>query len=372
MEGLMMAELNLELVKQNILSQFCYNGNVVSIERYGNGHINTTFLVTCDSGNRYIFQRINKNVFKKPNEVVENIVHVTEFIREKLKETNGDYKRGTMTVIKTKDGLGYFIDAEGEYWRMYEFIEVSLSLDLPETDEDFYESAYAFGNFQRMLSTFPADTLHETIVDFHNTPDRFKKFLKALEDNLSGRKDTVEAEINFAMEREPFTRVLMEALEKGDIPLRVTHNDTKMNNVLLDSETRKALCVIDLDTIMPGLSVNDFGDSIRFGASTAAEDEKDLDKVHFDINLFEVYLKGFLAGCDGQLTANEIEMLPEGAKMMTLECGIRFLTDYLDGDTYFRTHYPEHNLDRCRTQFKLVSEMEEKWDEMKALVRKYK
>ena len=344
----------------------------VNVESYGNGHINDTFLVTTDSTFRYIFQRINGNVFKKPDEVIENIVNVTEFFRENLKATGGDAKRGTMTVIKTKNGLGYFVDDEGKYWRMYEFVEGSLSLDLPETDADFYESAFAFGNFQKMLSTFPAETLHETIVDFHNTPDRFKKFLAALENNLSGRKDTVADEIAFAKEREPFTRVLTEALEKGEIPLRVTHNDTKMNNVLLDSETRKALCVIDLDTIMPGLSVNDFGDSIRFGASTAAEDEKDLSKVHFDINLFEVYLKGFLKGCDGQLTANEIEMLPEGAKMMTLECGIRFLTDYLDGDTYFRTHYPEHNLDRCRTQFKLVSEMEEKWDDMKALVRKYK
>lgn len=370
-----MKELNTSHVRDNVATQFCFEGTPVDISRFGNGHINDTFIVTVDcEGEKalYVLQRINSNVFKDPSAVMGNIWNVTEHIGNKLAQTGGDVERGVMKFCKTKNGEGFLSDKDGSFWRMYKYIDRSISLDLPETKEDFYESAYAFGAFQKMLSDFPAETLHETIADFHNTPDRFKKFLKAIEENKSGRKDQVEKEISFVLEREAFTHVLTDALSKGDIPLRVTHNDTKMNNVLLDEDTRKQVCVIDLDTIMPGLSVTDFGDSIRFGASTAAEDEKDLNKVHFDISLFEVYLEGFLKGCGGQLTANEIEFLPEGAKMMTLECGMRFLTDFLDGDTYFRTHYPEHNLDRCRTQFKLVSEMEEKWDDMKALVRKYK
>lgn len=366
-----METLNLERIEKEVISQFEFSEKLVNFARFGNGHINDTFIINTDTDIKYVLQRINTNVFKKPDEVMENIINVTEFIRKKLEEQNGDVQRGTMHFCKTKEGKGLYIDSEGLAWRMYRFIDKSISLDLPETKEDFYQSAVAFGSFQKMLSDFPAETLHETIVNFHNTPVRFENFLNSVEKNLSGRRDTALEEIKFVKDREAFTHVLMDALESKKIPLRVTHNDTKMNNVLLDEDTRKQVCVIDLDTIMPGLSVNDFGDSIRFGASTAAEDEKDLDKVHFDISLFETYLKGFIDGCGEGLTANEIELLPEGAKMMTLECGMRFLADYIDGDTYFRTHYPEHNLDRCHTQFKLVSEMEDKWDDMKALVRKY-
>ena len=370
-----MAFINRASAMSDIAPLFEIEGVPSEIDRLGNGHINDTFLLKTKDGDKehlYVLQRINSNVFKDPDAVMSNIWNVTEHISKKLESLEGEHERSVMRFIRTKSGESHLSTDDGAFFRMYKYIGDSISLDLPKTREDFYESAVAFGQFQRMLSDFNADNLNETIPNFHNTPDRFNKFLKAIEENKSGRKDTAPEEINFVLERKEFTSVLMDALEKGEIPLRVTHNDTKMNNVLLDAETRKQVCVIDLDTIMPGLSVNDFGDSIRFGASTAAEDEKDLDKVHFDISLFEVYLEGFLKGCGGQLTANEIELLPEGAKMMTLECGMRFLTDYLDGDTYFRTHYPEHNLDRCRTQFKLVSEMEEKWDEMKALVRKYK
>ena len=361
-------------IKNEILPEFDMCGKAVDISRLGNGHINDTFLLTTkneEKETRYVLQRINSNVFKDPNAVMDNIWNVTEHIAKKLELCDGDTERGVMRFIRTKSGKGFLSTQDGSFFRMYKYIDSSISLDLPETKDDFYESAVAFGSFQRMLSDFNADILNETIADFHNTPDRFKKFLRAVEENKSGRRDIAEKEIQFVLEREAFTHILTDALSKGEIPLRVTHNDTKMNNVLLDEKTRKQVCVIDLDTIMPGLSINDFGDSIRFGASTAAEDEKDLSKVHFDLDLFEVYLDGFLKGSDGQLTANEIELFPEGAKMMTLECGMRFLTDFLDGDTYFRTHYSEHNLDRCRTQFKLVCEMEEKWDEMKALVRKY-
>lgn len=375
MEDIFMKPLTIDTVKNDIFPKFSTKGIVTDFCRYGNGHINDTFLVTTDFDGvirRFILQRVNKEIFKRPDEVIENIVNVTDFFRQKLRENGGDYKRGAITVIRTVNGDGFYVDGEGDFWRMYIFIEDSLALDLPETKEDFYESARAFGGFQRMLSEYPAETLHETIPNFHNTPIRYQNFLKAIEENRSGRLENVKEEIKFVKDREAFTHVLTDALEKGELPLRVTHNDTKMNNVLLDANTRKQLCVVDLDTIMPGLAAYDFGDSIRFGASTAAEDEKDLDKVHFDIELFEVYVKGYLEGCGGQLTANEIEMLPEGAKMMTLECGMRFLSDYLDGDTYFRTHYPDHNLDRCHTQFKLVWEMEQKWDEMKKIVRAYK
>ncbi len=368
-----MENLNLSTIKEQVISKFAVDGEVSDISRFGNGHINDTFIVKLNFEGKeteYVLQRINSNVFKNPKAVMDNIWNVTEHIKNKLIACDGDTERGVMSFIKTREGEG-FLSNNGQFWRMYKYIGSCLSLDLPETPEDFYQSAYAFGSFQRMLEDFPADSLNETIVNFHNTPDRFKKFLEAKEKNLSGRKNSAEAEIDFVLKREEFTHILTDALKCGEIPLRVTHNDTKMNNVLLDEKTRAQVCVIDLDTIMPGLSLYDFGDSIRFGASTAAEDEKDLDKVHFDIDLFEVYLKGYLEGCGGKLTKREIELLPEGAKMMTLECGMRFLTDYIDGDTYFRTHYPEHNLVRCRTQFKLVSEMEEKWEQMKALVKKY-
>ncbi len=370
-----MKEIKLNTVKDKIITQFDISGEVIKIERFGNGHINDTLLAVVNEDGkevRYVVQRINTNVFKKPEEVMHNILSVTEFIAKKLEKSGGDTERGVMKFLKTHDGKGGAIGPDGYFWRAYRYIGDTISLDLPETEEDFYQSAVAFGAFQKMLSDFPAETLFETITDFHNTPDRFRKLKVAIEENRSGRLDTVAEEVKFALEREAFTHVLSDALKEGRIPLRVTHNDTKLNNVLLDEKTRKQVCVIDLDTIMPGFSVTDFGDSIRFGASTAAEDEKDLSKVHFDINLFETYLKGYLEGCDGGLTAEEIELLPEGAKMMTLECGMRFLTDYLDGDTYFRTHYPEHNLDRCRTQFKLVQEMEEQWEDMKKLVRAYK
>ncbi len=336
---------------------------------YGNGHINDTFLVNSvnpdGSAKRFILQSVNTNVFKKPEQVMHNIEKVTSF----LKSRESDPRR-VMSLVYTKKGEAFHRDSDGRCWRLYDFIEGSLCLDLPETPEDFYESAVAFGQFQNYLNDFPVSELFETIPDFHNTPDRYRKFLEAVEKDSCGRAAGVAEEIKFVTDRADFYSVLFNAQKAGSLPFRVTHNDTKINNVMLDLDTRTALCVIDLDTIMPGFSVNDFGDSIRFGASTAAEDEKDLNKVWMDINLFESYTKGFLRGCGGLLSESEIMLLPEGAKMMTIECGMRFLTDYLEGDTYFKTRYPEHNLDRCRTQFKLVADMEAKWDEMKSIVKK--
>ena len=240
-----------------------------------------------------------------------------------------------------------------------------------ENPKDFYESAVAFGHFQKLLSNYPAETLNETIKGFHDTESRLNAFKEAVEKDSFGRAAKVQKEIQFVLEREEIASVFGKLLAKGEIPLRVTHNDTKLNNIMIDYATGKGLCVIDLDTIMPGLAMNDFGDSIRFGASTAAEDEKDLEKVTCSMELFELYTKGFLEECREQLTTKEIELLPMGAKVMTFECGIRFLTDYLEGDHYFKIHREDHNLDRCRTQFKLVADMEKKWDLMQKIVEKY-
>ena len=251
---------------------------------------------------------------------------------------------------------------------MYAFIEDSLCLQQPQTPSDFYESAVAFGQFQQMLKEFPAHTLHETIPNFHNTPDRYRIFREVLKKDPVGRVKEVQSEIDFVLSREQEAGTLLQLLEAGKLPLRVTHNDTKLNNVMLDEKTRKALCVIDLDTVMPGLSLYDFGDSIRFGAASAPEDEQDLSKMEMRLDRFETFTKGFLSACP-DLTDTELELLPMGAKLMTLECGVRFLTDYLDGDHYFATHRPGQNLDRARTQFKLVADMEQKWEQMHHIVR---
>ena len=320
---------------------------------------------------RVTLQGMNKKVFTKPVEVMENIMGVTTFIRNKVIEQGGDPERESLNVILTKDGKPYFLDSDGEYWRCYQFIENSTCYDKVENPEDFYESAVAFGNFQKLLADYPAETLHETIQGFHDTKARFAVFKQVVEADVCQRVASVKDEIEFVLAREELANLFTDMLADGEIPLRVTHNDTKLNNVLIDDRTGKGICVIDLDTVMPGLAVHDFGDSIRFGASTAAEDEKDLDKVWCDMELFDIYAKGFIEGCGGRLTQKEMELLPMGALVMTYECGMRFLTDYLQGDTYFKVHREGHNLDRCRTKFKLVSDMETKLEKMKAIVKKY-
>jgi hypothetical protein len=351
-------------------AQFELGGIIVGCNVYGSGHINGTNLITVKKPDgqtvRYILQVINGDVFPKPEHVINNIAKVTEHLHKK-----GLDGRRVLNMIPARDGKLRYWDASGLCFRMYNFIENSVCLDKVESPEDFYQSGYAFGEFQRHLTDFPVWQLHETLADFHNTPKRFEAFLNAVAQDRCGRVATVQNEIDFVQKRMEFCSVLYKAHEEGRLPLRVTHNDTKLNNVMLDAETRKALCVIDLDTVMPGFSVNDFGDAIRFGASTAAEDERDLSKVSLDMSLFEAYTEGFLEGCGGMLGAEEIRLLPEGAKMMTFECGMRFLTDYLQGDTYFKTSYEGHNLDRCRTQSKLVECMEEHWWDMKTCVEKY-
>ena len=358
------------------IGQFRYEGVLIDERPYGSGHINDTYLLTFEIAEmgtiKVILQRMNKNIFTKPIELMENILNVTSYLRKKIIENGGDPDRETLNVIRTVDNMPYFVDSEGEYWRSYKFITDATSYDQVESPEDFYQSAVAFDNFQRLLAEYPAETLHETIEGFHDTKARFQVFKKAVEDDVCGRAASVQKEIQFVLEHEHLANVFADLLEKKEIPLRVTHNDTKLNNIMIDNKTRKGICVIDLDTVMPGLAMNDFGDSIRFGASTATEDEQDLSKVSCDMELFDLYAKGFIEGCGGKLTEKEIDLMPTGAMVMTFECGMRFLTDYLQGDTYFKIHRENHNLDRCRTQFKLVKDMEAKWDTMREIIDKYK
>lgn len=355
--------------KGEIVKLFAVQGTIAGIREYGSGHINRTELVEItDSGQSrtYILQRINTDIFQNVDQLMENIVGVTRHLRKKIIARGGDPDREALQLIPTAEGASYCRVEDGCY-RMYRFITDAVSYDAVERPGDFYESALAFGTFQSLLADYPAGTLHETIPDFHHTPKRFADFRQAVEADVCGRVSQAEKEIAFVMEREPEMSVLTDLRASGELPLRVTHNDTKLNNVMLDAKTGKGICVIDLDTVMPGLSVYDFGDSIRFGANTAAEDETDLSKVSLDLDLYGQYVKGFLEGCQGSLTEKELAMLPMGAKIMTLECGMRFLADFLSGDTYFRIHRERQNLDRCRTQFALVADMEHKWGQMEEM-----
>lgn len=359
----------------NIIELFDIEGKVLESNPHGGGYINDTYRVVCEKedGSKisYILQRINHNIFKDPEGLMENFVLICDYLKKIVEAEGGDPYRETLTVIPTKDGKNLVCADDGNYYRMLLFIEDTVCHEVSQGVDDFYKCAKAFGNFQYMLKDFPAEKLTESIPDFHNTPKRFETFLKAVEENKSGRAHLVQDEINFILERKEVADSLVDLLKAGELPLKVTHNDTKLSNILMDAKTDDSLCVIDLDTIMPGLAAYDFGDSIRAGACYTAEDETDLSKVYLVTELFEAYVKGFIEGCKDGLTKKEVETLPLGAKVITLEQGIRFLTDYLDGDLYYKTQYPEHNLDRTRTQLKLVAGMEEKWEEMNAIVRKY-
>lgn len=356
-----------------IVSHFEIDGRFLMGEPYGCGHINSTYCLYFDRENRppmrVILQKINTAIFQDADGLMNNITLVTEHIRKK-NAGSPDADRCTLTVIPTVDGESYYRAENGDCYRAYVFVENSFSLQQVENADQFESLAATFGKFQNQLADFDASQLVESIPNFHNTAKRFEAFEQAVEADLAGRAATVADEIAFAKARKEDASLLLNELRAGNLPLRVTHNDTKLNNVLFDADSSKAVCVIDLDTVMPGLVHYDFGDSIRFGASTAAEDEKDLSKVEMDLGLFEAYTRGFLASCGKALTEKEIEYLPFSAKLMTYECGIRFLTDYLNGDTYFKIHYPDQNLDRCRTQFKLVADMEEKMEAMKAIVKR--
>ncbi len=354
--------VNLEKVVEN----FSVKAGIVP---YGNGHINDTYLREGNPG--YILQRINTNVFKDPNSVMENIVNVTEYLRAEIVKNGGDPERETMNVIKTKLGKNCYMADSSNYFRMYKFVSNSVSFDTAEDLSLLFEAGKSFGKFQRMLDGFDAGLLHETIVDFHNTPKRIEQLEAAIKKNYENRAERVSAELDAAKKYSKYASLITDAMADGSVPSRVTHNDTKLNNVLFDKDTHKGICVIDLDTVMPGSILYDFGDALRFGASSGAEDETDLSKIYFDLEKYKSFSEGFLGEVGECLTKREIELLPESVIIMTYECGIRFLADYLNGDVYFKIHRENHNLDRARTQLKLVADMETKLDEMHRIAESF-
>lgn len=347
----------------HICNQFQLKAPALTCERYGNGHINETYLVKTDNGPDYILQKLSTQAFHDIPALMRNVELVTAHLSAKYTDP-----RSCLRLVPTVEGNCFLHTDSGDY-RVYDFVTDSVTLDRPERPLDLYQCAHAFGQFQKDLMDFPAAELSETILRFHDTPSRYETFHAAIAADKMGRVKECQAEIDFALAREQEAGTLMGLLQEGKLPLRVTHNDTKLNNVMLDATTHEPVCVIDLDTVMPGLAAFDFGDLVRFGASTGAEDEKDLSKIAVSLPDYEQLLQGFLDACGDCLTPAEVETLPLGGKLMTLECGVRFLTDYLSGDVYFRIHRPEHNLDRCRTQFKLVASMEEHWAEMMAAVK---
>lgn len=354
----MASDLNL------ILKQFLMDSE---LRPYGDGHINNTYLTTS---RQFILQKINTNIFTNPHELMENISKVTEHLRKKILSEGGNPDRETLTIVPTVSGDKYYRDENGDCYRVYKFITDSVSHSIG-TPEILYNAAKAFGKFQNMLNDFPAEELYETIPNFHNTRERFSQLLTAIKENRSGRLHLAEEEVNYALSQEYMVDEITNAIKDGSVPLRVTHNDTKTNNILFDKDSGKGLCVIDLDTVMPGSLLYDFGDALRFGGATAAEDEKNLALMWFDMAAFRAFTKGYLEEMLPVMTKKELELLPLSVRMLTYECGIRFLADYLNGDTYFKTSREEHNLDRARTQFKLCRDMEKKYDEMCSVVAGY-
>lgn len=362
------------LMKNNIIEigeKFNVSGELVQIETFESGHINDTFVLKYMNSPQVkacTLQRINHEIFRNPPAVMENISRVTEHLRSK----HGNDSRSALTVIKTRDGKDFYLDPKGNYWRMYRFIEDARSYEFVNNPEHVYQAARAYGSFQKDLADLPGARLNETIPDFHNTPKRFEALEKAIEKDSHNRAASAKDEINFAFAHKEMTSLLIDLCEKGAIPERITHNDTKLNNVLIDDKTGEGICVIDLDTVMPGLSLYDFGDLVRTATCPAAEDETDLSKIKMDLTLFDALCKGYLEVLHGTLTDREVELMPFSGKLITFEIGIRFLTDYLMGDIYFKTRRHPHNLERCRTQFALVKSIEAQESAMNKLIRSLK
>ena len=355
-----------------VASHFLLAQGEKHIAPYGNGHINDTFCVSVETGAarpvRYILQKVNRYVFPDPEGVIENIERVTAYLRGVIESEGGDPTRETLTLVESADGGHSYTDADNQLWRVYLFIEDTISRDLPDTPELFALSGAAFGRFQRQLGGFDASTLHESIHDFHNTPARYRQLEDAVRRNDAGRLGEVGPELAFCMERGEETGTLLRALAAGEIPLRVTHNDTKLNNILFDSRTNEGLCVIDLDTVMPGLTAYDFGDAIRVGGNTADEGDPDISHVSISIPNFTAFARGFLSAVHGVITDEETASLVMGAKLMTWECASRFLADYLNGDVYFKIHYPTQNLDRARNQIALVQDIDRHQAQLEAII----
>lgn len=357
----------------SIIDKFNFKGTLKKCEPFGSGHINSTYFAVfddCGTERKYIIQRVNTSVFKQIDELMENVFSVTSFLRKRIKAEGGNPDRETLHYITTADGKKYYRAENGECFRAYIFVDNSICYDSVDSPEVFEKSGIAFGKFQRYLSDFPAETLFETIPNFHNTAWRYEnEFLPALEANKSGRAVNCSKEIEFVKAHRADCSRLVDLTEKGELPLRVTHNDTKLNNVMFDADSDDAICVIDLDTVMPGLALYDFGDSIRFGANTCAEDCDDYEAVKINLDYFKSYAKGFLSQAGESFNKCEIDNLAFSALLMTFECGMRFLTDYINGDTYFKTAYPEHNLVRARNQFALVADMEKHMTEMEEIIK---
>jgi hypothetical protein len=355
-----------------VARHFMIPGDFASAAPYGSGHINDTFAAVFDQAGtrvRYIFQRMNTSVFKEPFLLMENVRLVTEHQRRKLLEAGcPDAGRRALTLLRTLDGKACHRDAEGGVWRAYLFIENASTFDSVRDPAQAYEAARAFGRFMRQVRDLPAGGLRETIPDFHNTPKRFEAFERAARRDAAGRAALAGPQIAFAMERRGMCGALLEKHAAGLIPSRVTHNDTKLNNVLMDDATGEGICVIDLDTVMPGLSLYDFGDMVRTATCPRPEDERDLSKVRMEMPLFQALARGFLESAHSALTPAERECMAFSGRLITFEIGLRFLTDFLEGDVYFKVHRPGHNLDRCRSQFKLAESIREQEDEMNRFV----
>lgn len=359
-----------------VAGKFCFEGSLEAAAPFGLGHINDTYLVTYRQPDgtlrRYILQRINQFVFKNPAALMENIERVTRHLHDKIVAAGGDPLRETLNLVPARDRGSYIRDAHGEYWRAFLFIENARTYESAESPEHIYQAARAFGNFQRQLADFPAGQLHETIPFFHDTPRRFCAFQEAVQRDAVRRAAVVRAEIHFLEQREADTRVLVEGIAGHTLPLRVTHNDTKFNNVMIDDRSGKAICILDLDTVMPGLALYDFGDAVRSGAALAAEDEPDSTRAGISLDIFDHLAHGYLDVARDFLTPAEVDLLAFSARLITLEQAIRFLGDYLNGDIYYKVHRPGHNLDRARAQMGMLRDMETRFADMQAVISRYR
>lgn len=355
----------------DIIDQFSIEGKPVSVTPFGDGHINSSFKIECDNGNEYLLQRINDSVFSGVGSLMKNIDGVTSFLRRKITENGGDPARETVNIIKAKNGNNYILQEDGSYWRVYLFIKDTVTPKQFNDTHQFYLIGKAVGHFQVLLSDYPAETLAEVLPNFHNTAARYAEFENLMLLNNSERAGSVSAEISLARGYRLLSRIFPPLIEQKTLPIRVTHNDTKPNNIMFDAKTNEPVCLVDLDTIMPGLSLYDFGDSIRFGACSTAEDETDLSKVYFDLDMFEAFTKGYLEECRDVLTKEEKELLHIAPLVMTYEQAIRFLGDYVDGDKYYKTSRECQNLDRARVQLRLLEDMESKLGIMRAVVQKF-
>ncbi len=359
----------------DVVSQFCLDGDFLDVIPCGTGHINDTFVSrfqTTEGVVRYVHQRINHHIFREPYKLMENVERVTRYAHERIRAAGGDPRRETLILVPALDGSTLYRTAEGDFWRTYWFVEGAHTYDQPIDSQQVYGAANAFGRFQTLMRDLPGGRLHDTIPDFHHTAKRFAAFTGALTKDVANRARFARNEIDLALAREADTSVIVDLVARDQIPERVTHNDTKLNNVLIDDQTGEGICVIDLDTVMTGTVLYDFGDMVRSSACTAAEDERDLEKVQLDLHLFEQIVKGYLDATRDWLTPTEIQYLAFSARLITLEQALRFLTDYLNGDVYYKVQRPEHNLDRCRTQFKLLLELERQMDQLSGLAERYR